>query len=327
MTPLDSRYERLDAIERRLARRPEGWTTGELARDLGVNPSTIYRDLMLLDARGIGLIQNGRRYSLDHRRSLHIVKMTNNEVLALYLAARLLSHHSDEHNPHVVKALEKLADSLQAKSPVLADHINQAAMTVRDRPIRHEYVEVLEALTQGWAERRKVSLRYRAVGNTFTERIFAPYFIEPSSVGYACYVIGHDSLRNTLRTFKVERIAEAQLTDERFIVPSNFDPQQLLGNAWGVIWRDEGAVEVTLRFVPSIVRRVKESVWHHSQQIEDQPDGSCLFTVRVGSTLEIKPWIRQWGAAATVLAPPELRAELAEEARAMVEAYSEGEPS
>jgi hypothetical protein len=34
MTATESRYERLDAIERRLAQRPDGWTTGELAREL-----------------------------------------------------------------------------------------------------------------------------------------------------------------------------------------------------------------------------------------------------------------------------------------------------
>src|SRR5436309_701812 len=104
MPRTDNRYERLDAIERRLAQRPEGWTTGELAHELSVDPSTIYRDLLLLESRGTGLIQHGRRYLLDHRRSLHTIKMTNDEVMALYLAARLLSRHSDEHNPHVVKA-------------------------------------------------------------------------------------------------------------------------------------------------------------------------------------------------------------------------------
>src|SRR5262245_31728300 len=320
MTRSDTRYERLDDIERKLARRPEGWTTGELAREFGVDPDTILRDLILLEARGTGLIKQGRRYILDHRRSLHQVKLTNDEMLALYLAARLLSRHSDEHNPHVVKALEKLADALEAKSPLMARHVAQAAAAVRQRRMRREYVEALEVLTQGWAEGRKVRLRYRSYAkDETTERTFAPYFIEPSGIGYACYVIGFDELRGAMRTLKVERIHESRLTDERFTVPSSFDPQQLLASAWGVIWRDEGEIEVTLRFAPAVVRRVKESVWHPSQRIEDLPDGACLFTVRVGSTMEFKPWVRQWGSAVTVVSPPEFRdeiiAELQEAAR------------
>lgn len=322
MTRSDTRYERLDDIERQIARSPEGLTSGELARIFGVDPDTIRRDLDVLEARGTGLIKQGRRYQIDHRRSLHAVRLTSHEVLALYLAARLLSRHSDEHNPHVVKALEKLADALDAKSPLMAHHIAQAAAAVRSRRIRREYVEALEVLTQGWAERRVVALRYRSyTKDETTERRFAPYFIEPSGIGYACYVIGYDALRGALRTLKIERIHEARLTDERFAAPPDFDPQRLLAPAWGVIWRDDSATEVTLWFAPGVVRRLKESVWHPSQRIEDQPDGSCLFTVQVGSTKEFKPWVRQWGSAVIVISPESFRAEIAAEARELAQAY------
>lgn len=322
MTRSETRYERLDDIERKLARRPDGWTTAELAREFHVDADTVLRDMALLQARGTGLIKQGRRYLLDHRRSLHAVKLTNSEVLALYLAARLLSRHSDEHNPHVVKALEKLADALDAKSPMMAQHVAQAATAVQARRIRREYVEALEILTQGWAEGRMVILRYRSYSkDETTERIFAPYFIEPSSIGYACYVIGFDGLRQALRTLKVERIHEARLTEERFQVPSSFDPQKLFASAWGVIWRDEGEIEVTLRFAPSVIRRLKESVWHPSQRIEDLPDGACLFTVRIASTMEFRPWVRQWGSAVTVISPLEFRDEIATEVRDMARNY------
>ncbi|MDQ2995486.1 MAG: WYL domain-containing protein [Chloroflexota bacterium] len=322
MSSLDTRFERVDDIERKLARRPEGYTTGELAREYGVDPSTIYRDLGVLESRGTGLVKHGRRYILDHRTSFHLLKLNNDEALALYLAARLLSRHSDEHNPHVVKALEKLADALGAKSPLMAGHIARAAAAVRIRRVRREYVEALEVLTQGWAEGRKVRLRYRSYSkDETTERTFAPYFIEPSGIGYACYVIGFDELRGALRTLKVERIHESRLTDEHFTVPSSFDPQQLLASAWGVIWRDEGEIEVTLRFAPAVVRRVKESVWHPSQRIEDLPDGACLFTVRLGSTLEFKPWVRQWGSAVMVISPQAFRDEIVAEVREMARAY------
>jgi proteasome accessory factor B len=319
---IETRYERLDAIERRLAQTPQGCSTGELACAFGVSDDTIRRDLDLLDARGTGLVKQGRRYVLDHRRSLYHLKLTTHEVLALYLAARLLSRHSDEHNPHVVAALEKLSDSMEKRSPLMARHITQAANAVRERRIRRPYIEALETLTQGWIEGRKVRLRYRSyTKDEHTERMFAPYFIEPSGISYACYVIGHDELRNALRTFKVERIQETALTTERYVIPEDFNPQHLLASAWGVIWRDKDDIEVILRFNSSVARMVKESVWHHSQRIEDLPDGSCLFTVRVGSTLEIKPWIRQWGAAVEIIQPAELREEIVAEVREMSHVY------
>jgi proteasome accessory factor B len=318
----ENRLERIEQIERKLAQHPRGLTTGELAREFHVDPTTIFRDLSVLESMGTGLIKQGRCYILDHRRSLHNIKLSLNELLAIYLAVRLLSRHSDEHNPHVVRALEKLADTLRAKSPLIARHIEQAATAVRSRQTRREYVEALEVLTQGWAEGKKVRLRYRSyTKDEMTERTFSPYFIEPSGIGYACYVIGHDDLRSAIRTLKVERVYDAQLTDEHFTIPESFDPQRLLASAWGVIWRDQGEIEVMLRFAPSVVRRVKESIWHHSQRVEDLPDGSCLFIVKVGSTQEVRPWIRGWGAAVEVLEPVEFRREMIEEVRGMARIY------
>ncbi len=294
MRRAESRYERLESLERLLAGRPAGWRTAELARELGVDPDTIRRDLALLESLGTGVIKEGWRYRLDHRRALHTVRLSTDEVLALYLAARLLSRYSDEHNPHSVRALERLADALQGRSPALAGHILLAARSVRGRAARPEYVATLETLTRAWVERRKVRLRYRAItSDETTERTFAPYYLEPSAIGYACYVIGFDDLRGALRTLKVERIGAADLTDEPFSVPDDFDPQRLLDSAWAVMWSDDGAQAVTLRFAASVARRVKESIWHRSQRIEDLPDGLCLFTVRVGHTLELKPWVRQ----------------------------------
>ncbi len=318
----ESRYERLDQLERLLASRPAGYQTGELGHALGVAPDTVRRDLALLESRGTGLVKDGRRYRLDHRRAIHTLRLTTDQALALYIAARLLTRHSDEHNPHAAGALDQLADALATRTPELARHIHVAAQSVRARAVQPAYVAALESLTRGWIERRKVRLTYRAITTgAETTRTFAPYYLEPSAVGLALYAIGHDDLRNELRTLKVERIVAATLTDEAFAIPSDFDPARLLESAWGVMWGEEGGHPVTLRFAPTVARRVKESLWHRSQHIEDQPDGSCLFTVRVAHTLELKPWVRQWGPNVEVLDPPEFRAEILAEVAATLRLY------
>jgi len=245
----ESRYERLEQLERLLVSRPHGWRTSELAHELAVDADTVRRDLALLESLGTGLLKEGWYYRLDHRRMRHTIRLATDEVLALYLAARLLSRYSDEHNPHSVRALEQLADALAGRSPDLARHILLAARSVHGRAARPAYVATLEILTRAWIERRKVHLRYRAItSDEPTERLFAPYFLEPSAIGYTCYVIGFDELRGALRTFKVERIEEAHLTDEPFVVPDDFDSIRLLESAWGVMWRDDGGQEVTFRF-------------------------------------------------------------------------------
>src|SRR6266446_1413499 len=53
----ENRLERIGQIESKLVQRPEGWTTGELAREFQVDASTIFRDLGLLESMGTGLIK------------------------------------------------------------------------------------------------------------------------------------------------------------------------------------------------------------------------------------------------------------------------------
>ena len=43
----------------------------------------------------------------------------------------------------------------------------------------------------------------------------------------------------------------------------------------------------------------------------DEPDGGCKLRLRVKHSLEMKPWIRGWGPECEVLAPMELRQEVA----------------
>jgi len=318
----DHRFTRLDDIERKLTQHPDGLSITELARIYGVDRSTIYRDISALEERGTGLIQDGRRWKLDHRRMLYATHFTPHELVALYLASRLLVRYSDEQNPHVISALEKLADALQRHSPLVTSHIAKSAQTVSARPVRPDYVEAFEVLTQAWLLGRKARIAYQGSHDDQpTERLFSPYVIEPSGLAYSIYVIGYDDLRADVRTLKLDRVCSAHLTDESFSFPDDFDPLRRLATAWGIIWRDDGQEEVRLRFDARVSRRVKESVWHPSQRIEDLPDGSCLFTVHIGSLTEIKPWIRQWGADVEVLAPLGLRADLAAEVHALSALY------
>lgn len=337
MKRFDDRLQRLDDIERTLVQNPRGLTVGQLARLYQVNRTTIYRDLSKLEERGTGLIKDKRRWRLDHRRSLYSARFTQYELVALFLAARLLSRHSDENNPHVIKALEKLADALRSHSPMVAGRILQASASVQLRPPRPEFVEAFQVITQAWLQGRKARLVYFAYSHTAnddaaqqhqrTERLFSPYFIEPAGPGFSCYVIGMDDLRHDIRTLKLERIQQATLTDERFTLDEQFDPEQRLASAWGINWGTDELITVRILFAARIARRLKESFWHPSQQIEDLPDGSCLFTARIGSLLEFTPWVRQWGADVEVIQPPELRDTIIRDLQAQLRRYSRSLPA
>ena len=315
---IQSKAARLRRIEHRLYNAPQGLRAVELADHCGVDRRTIYRDLISLHEMGVPVWEYAGRYGIDRESYLSTIHLNLNEAVALFFAARLLAHHSDEHNQHVVSALSKLAAGLP--DTTIANHIARAADAIRAKPLRAAYMRVLEAITRAWADRRRVTIQYRAASGELTERVICPYFLEVSRSEPASYVIAHDDLRGALRTFKLERIVAAEILAESYIIPDEFDPYVYLASAWGVM--DEVEVEVRLRFSPAVASRVKESVWHHSQRVVDEPDGGCELTMRVGGVREVRAWVLGWGADVEVLAPPSLREEVYAQARQMLEMYT-----
>ncbi|NJN15258.1 MAG: transcriptional regulator [Oscillochloris sp.] len=314
---IKSKAARLRRIEHRLYNAPQGVRAIDLARDCGVARRTIYRDLQALEEMGVPVWEDQGRFGIDRAAYLSTVRLNLNETIAIYFAARLLAHHSDEHNPHIVAALDKLAAGLPDHA--IAEHIARVADLVRSRPLRADYVVVLETITRAWADQRALRLRYRAPNREAIEREIEPYFVEVSRSGPGAYVIGYDRLRSAIRTFKIERVEWAEALDERFSLPHDFDPYAFLINAWGVM--DDTAVDVWLRFSAEAAPRVRESVWHHSQRISEHDDGGCDLYLTIGGIREILPWVLGWGAEVEVLEPAELRAETATHGLRMAALY------
>ncbi len=295
---------------------PEGLTMIEIAERCGVKRSTIWKDIRALGSGDdpVPIEENNGRYKILRGSYLPAVRLNLHEATALFLAARLLTRYADSHHPHVARAIEKLAAVMPRD--LIQRHMTEAAKVVRARHEQPGLTRILEHLTEAWANRKRVRLWEKPRENKpARERLYEPYFLEPSGVGYSLYVMGYDHYRKDIRTFKIDRLARVELTDEQFTVPTDFDPYTYLHNAWGVNWGSGNQpAEVRLQFPPGrVADRVRESEWHYSQKREDLPDGGCILSVTVGSTLEMKPWIRQWGKDCEVLAPEDLRREIAEE--------------
>jgi predicted DNA-binding transcriptional regulator YafY len=312
-----SKAARLSRLERLLYNSPHGLRVSELADRSGVDRRTVYRDLFSLEDMGVPVWQDSGRYGITREHYLSTVRLSLNETIALFFASRLLSHHSDEQNPHVVSVLQKLAAGLP--DATISSHLAQVAELIRTRVLRSEYILVLETITRAWADRRKVRIQYRSATNETTERVICPYFLEVSRSEPAAYVIAQDDLRGALRTFKLERVVAAEPLDAGYSIPESFDPYTHLASAWGIM--DDAEVEVHLRFSAMVASRVKESIWHHSQRVADRPDGSCDLYLRVGGTREMRSWVLGWGADVEVMAPAELRSEVQEHARRMLAVY------
>lgn len=315
-------FARLRYVEEQLYHAAdEGLSKQAIAKLCGVDRTTIHRDINKLLDDGVPIWSDKGKYGINRTNYLPAVRFNLHEAMALFLAARLLTRYADSHHPHGARAIEKLAAVMP--KDLIQQHMLRAANVVRTRRELPDLTRVLENLTEAWANRKRVWLWQKDVDRgPARPRLFEPHFIEPSGVGFSLYVIGYDNQKQDWRTFHIGRLEKVELTEERFEPRADFDLYTLLRQAWGVNWGKGEMYEVRLRF-PSgrITARVKASEWHMSQHIEDLPDGGCVLAVKIGDYIEMKPFIREWGKDCEVLAPEELRREIAEEMREAARLY------
>lgn len=328
MKRVQGKSARMLQVERYLLAQREPIPQAQVAKMCGVNRSTINRMLADLDEAGVPIYADDKgSIAINREAYLTNIRLTLDESMAVFLAARLLARYSDKPNPHAVEALLKLGLALeQGIAPQIGKHITRTSEVLRERlaTLQHHYLRILETLTKAWSLNYKVRIVYRSLrAKRPFEQTFAPYFLEPSAIGYGTYVIGLAEPLGKLRTRKVERIESIALLNESFEIPADFDPVKLLAGAWG-IWFDEDdqPTRVVLRFSRTVARRVRESKWHPSEQVEEETrTGDLIWRAEIDEVQEIVPWVRQWGADVEVLEPKELRELLMGEAKALAEKY------
>lgn len=323
MSRVENKAARLGQIEALLLAHPEGLKAAEIARKLEVNRSTITRCLPDLPKHIYVDDLDEERWKIDRSNYLVHLRLTLHEAMAVHLAARLLATRMNKKNQHAAAALRKVGESLDRIAPRISTHLRLSADVMDDETQRHDprYLAVLETLTLAWAETRKVHLWYRNDQGRVNEFTFAPYFIEPYAVGQTTHVVGVFDPQGKRITFKLERIERIELRHDTYPLPDGFDPRDLLANAWGIWYTDGEPVTVRLKFHPRVVRRVKETRWHRSERVHEEPDGHLCWEADVAEPQEMLPWIRGWGADVEVIGPTDLRETLMGEARAMAEMY------
>ena len=319
MSRLANRTARLRQLEELLLLSPQGLSAAEIAAQLLVNRRTVYRDIDFLSSQGVPLWQQDGRFGLNRTRYMATVRLSYQEAIALVLAGLLLARTLDERNPHVIAALRRLATTLP---DLPAIHLKRAADRVEGYRMDLTQVAILETIAEGWGSGRKVSIAYRSPrSGELRQRTIAPYALEPTASGI--YVVCNDEWAGDIRTFKLARLEHAQLLDERYAIPADFDPEAHLTGSWGIM-SGEGVSEVVLRFSAGAKPFVEERRWHPSQRLQATPDGGCLLQVQVSEPLEMQPWIRSWGAQVEVLAPEWLRSRIADE---LLQAAAQYQPS
>ena len=314
-----ARTARLVKVLLLLHQHPRGLTAREVAEECETQLKTAYRDLDALEMyTGIPTYKDGHKYCLVEGACLPPIPFTLPEALNIFLSARLMATYAHRYDPNIALTFSKL--SAVVPDP-LKEQILKTNKWLEGQREDEVYFRTMATLAEAWVNGRTVKIRYHTLGEEKPmERNFDPYFIQPAAAGHSSYAIGRCHLKNEIRVFKIERILSIGITEQQYSVPDDFDANQFFASSWGIVSGGE-AETVKLRFVPQLARIPEEVVWHPSQRVKRQSDGSAIMTLKVQTTYELLSWILGWGEKVEVLEPKRLRKEVVQAARTILKVY------
>jgi predicted DNA-binding transcriptional regulator YafY len=133
------------------------------------------------------------------------------------------------------------------------------------------------------------------------------------------FLIGRCHRNDEVRMFVVDRIKRLKLLEETFRVPEDFSVEDYMKDSFGVIHGKKG--KVVVQFDKEVAGYIKERIWHPSQKIKQNKDGSITATFTVSGTNEIKYWLLSYGQHAKVKEPQSLRDEIKKDLTATLKQY------
>jgi predicted DNA-binding transcriptional regulator YafY len=315
-------------LARALAASAEGMTLDEMADFSRVGRRTIERrrDAIETVFGALDRIEEGRHVRFRRNgRGLgsFAVAPTSAELAELENAVRARTGARDNTRAEILSSLHqkiraslRVAERLRLDTDIAAQLRAEAfAREVGPRPSADPKIlkTLREALLAGmvvkflYGEDSDAALRWRKV--IPYGLLFAPRF----------YLVARVKSKPEPVLFRLDRIHDLELTGEPGAPPADFDLEQYASRSFGVF--QEEAEDIVLRFDQSAAPDARAYLFHPTQTMIDEADGSLTVRFHAAGLSQIAQHLMTWGSTVTLLAPDRLKELMWEEVEALYEHY------
>lgn len=316
----NKRLGRVLRIVQLIAANPKGWTRARLAEHFELSTRQIDKDIeMIRHALRYELNRASTGYYFDSGPLLKPIQLDLAEALALSVAAQQGRDTGSVERPAVASALSKLEEALPAE---VVPYLRRAGEATAFQPVqaRAERAVMLTTLERTLIEQREIRCSYSSAshGGEIAQRTLQPYHLMPYHQSWM--LIAFDQGRREVLMFNVDRIHSCDVTNTVYAIPDDFDLQEYIGPAWGILRGEPGAVEhVVLRFNAEAAAWVRDHQWHYTQRTEEAEDGSLVMHFRCIVTNELIRWVLSFGGRVIISQPDRLRKAVTAEAQAVID--------
>jgi predicted DNA-binding transcriptional regulator YafY len=301
-----------------VAARRAGVTLDDVGERFGISRRTAQRIMHALEAQfpdtESAFDEDGhKRWRLQTGALRDLLTLTSDELAALDLAIETLERSALGVE---VSELRRLREKILALVPrnkiarVETDHealLEAQGLASRPGPTARIAPEIASTISTALKSSQRLKIIYRSHGSTRpTARVVEPYGV---LIGIRRYLVARPKGDNEgpLRYYVAERIQSAELTGESFERDPGFDINQHAQKAFGAFQNDSEYGEVIWKFKPGVASHARAFLFHPTQILEDQPDGSLIVRFCASGHLEMCWHLYMWGDQVEVLAPEILR--------------------
>ncbi|WBQ01954.1 helix-turn-helix transcriptional regulator [Kribbella sp. CA-293567] len=294
-------------------------TAAELAAELEISVATARRDLEALSTAGIPVYpQPGRNggWSLLGGARTDLSGLNATEAQALFLLVGPAASVAPEAKAALRKLVRALPDTFRADAEAAAEAVvidpARWGEHVKERP------EMVRRLQDAVVRRVKVRLRYAGRGRVESERLVDPLgLVDKDDIWYL--IAGTEKGQ---RTFRVERVTAAEITDVAAVRPADFD----LSRAWSRVVEEmeqqRSLLAATLLIEERFVWVMQDRHGRHVEVVGPIADGRIELRLTAPTPLMIAQHLAGWGGMIEVLDPPSVQAELARLGTELATRYS-----
>jgi len=300
-------------------------TAAELARQLEVSIRTVHRDVEALAESGVPIYAErgplgGIRLVEGYRTRL--TGLTADEAEALFLSG--LPGPAAELGLGTVvtaarlKVLAALPSELRGRATRLIErfHLDAAGWFQGGEPVPH-----LGALSESvWGDRR-VEIAYERGESRVSRRLDPLGLVLKAGVWYLVA-----AAEGQVRTYRVSRVSDIHVLDERFERPRGFDLAAFWAESSAAYEQEAPRVDVTVRVHPDRLNQLRSAVGMRAVEAAerlDEPDseGWLRLRLRLEWPDEAPALLLGAGASVEVIEPADVRARLIRTALRILERY------
>lgn len=305
--------ERLLRLARHLAASRTGLTLDEIAAELEVGRRTAER---LRDSLAAIFPQmeswddeaRMRRWRLPGSALIGVMEARPEAVASVEIAAREVEARGETERAALLREAATTLrammrpDALRRAEPDIAALMEAEGSAMRPGPRPVIAASVLPTLRQAILGMQLAVVRYAVPGEEPATRILCPYGILYGGRGW---LVAHVEGLQEMRLWRLDRIAAVDVLDRGFPRREDFSLANYAAQSFGVF--QEEPMDVVLRFTPKAADDAIGWVFHPSQTMERQDDGSLIVRFRAGGAQEICWHLMTWGQEVIICGPTTLK--------------------